>query len=74
MVNKLQTKRSPETIKKIKDSLLKRYKEQNGMKQTVKDKISQKMRRNWALKRKEEEAQNNQLKTGKDDGRRKDNI
>ena len=73
MVNKLQTKRSPETIKKIKDTLRKRYNEQGGMKQTVKDKISQKMRRNWELKR-QEEAKNNQLKTGKDDGRRKDNV
>lgn len=72
MVNKLQTQRSPETIKKIKDTLRKRYKEQGGMKQAIKDKISQKMRRNWEMKR-QEEAKNNQLKTGKD-GRRKDNV
>lgn len=68
MVNKLQTKRSPETINKIKDTLRKRYKEQGGMKQTVKDKISMQMKRNWQLK-KEEETQNNQLKK-KRNGRR----
>ena len=72
MVNKLQTQRSPETIKKIKDSLRKKYQEQGGMKQTVKDKISQKMRKNWELKR-QEEAKINQLNNEKD-GRSKDNI
>ena len=75
-VNKLQTKRSDETIKKIKESLRKKYKEQGGMKPSTRDKISKKMLHNWELKRQEEarvkvetknHEENNELKTDQDE-------
>lgn len=59
MVNKLQVSRDPETKMKIQNSLRKKYQEQGGMKEETKRKISEKMKRNWLLKKKEEE--NNKL-------------
>ena len=76
MVNRLQTKRSDETIKKIKESLRKKYKEQGGMSPSVKDKISKQMLKNWQLKREEEakikvetknQEENNELNTDQDE-------
>ena len=61
MVNRLQTKRKPETIQKIKEALKKRHREQGGVSAETKKKISQKMKLNWLLKKKEEE--NNKLNT-----------
>ena len=60
MVNKLQIKRSQKTKNKIKETLLKKYQEQGGMKESVKRKISEKMKRNWELKR--QEIKNNDIK------------
>lgn len=64
MVNRLETKRRPETIAKIKEALKKRHREQ-GVSEETRRKISDKMKRNWQLKKLEEF--NNELKIGENE-------
>lgn len=54
MINRLETRRKPETKEKIRETLLKKYKDQGGMREEIKRKISLKMKKNWELKKQEE--------------------